>query len=73
MNLCSYRNIASRPFRIVIQNLTVILILMVSVKIIVTIQACRVHSGAFDEIKRQVFVGVVVQTRVHSPLVPSSH
>ena len=43
------------------------------------IQACRVHSGALDElshlssINRQVFVVVVFQTRAHSLHVPSSH
>ena len=41
------------------------------------IQACRVHSGALDElisaINRQVFVVVVFQIQAYSLQVPSSH
>ena len=40
------------------------------------IQACRVHSGALDElisaINRQLFVAVVFQIPAHSPQVPST-
>ena len=37
------------------------------------IQACRVHSGALDELtsKRSMIVVVVFQIRAHSPHVPS--
>ena len=37
------------------------------------IQACRVHSGALDEINQQVFVVVVFQIWAQSPQVPRSH